>query len=77
MINEIFQLAISNGLWAVLFVFLFFYQIKDSNKREQKYEKLITELSLDVAIIKKVDTKVETINNNVLSVKKLFQKRGV
>lgn len=76
MIDEIMKLAISNGLWAVLFVFLFFFQIKDSKKREKNYIEIIQELSKEVGIIKKVDNDLKTISNNVLNVKKIILKKG-
>ena len=76
MISEIMQLCISNGLWAVLFVFLFLYQIKENSKREQKYVVLINNLSEQVGIVKKCGEKLEKINSNVLEVKKLFLKKA-
>lgn len=76
MISEIMQLCISNGLWAVLFVFLFLYQIKENSKREQKYVVLINNLSEQVGIVKKCGEKLEKINSSVLEVKKLFLKRA-
>ena len=42
MISEVLQLCISNGLWAVLFVFLFLYQIKTNANGE-----LIFDINLD------------------------------
>ena len=77
MFDEFLKLLISNGIFAVLFVFLFMYQIKDSNKREQKYINVIHILSNEVGIIKKVDGKVDVISSNVVSIKKLMQKKGV
>ena len=35
--EEILNLAISNGLWAVLFLMLLVYVLKDSRRREIKY----------------------------------------
>lgn len=43
--EEIFRLALSNGIWAVLFVGLLVYQLKDSAKREKKYQETITKLN--------------------------------
>ncbi len=76
MTEQIIQLAIGNGLWAVLFVLLFFYQLKDSAKREKKYITLIDELSLDVAVIKKVELELNVVHSDVLSIRKLLLKRG-
>lgn len=77
MITEIMQLAISNGLWAVLFVFLFVYQLKDSNKREKQYISIINQLSGSCAILKKVDLNLQDVSKNVLGVKKMLLKKGV
>ena len=76
MINEILQLCISNGLWAVLFVFLFSYQLKTNEKREKKYEATISTLTEYVGVIKNCGQKLETINNNIEKVKKLFLKKA-
>lgn len=43
--EEIMGLAVSNGLFAVLFVFLLFYSLKDSKKREAKYQDTIEKLN--------------------------------
>lgn len=76
MIDQIIELAIGNGLWAVLFVFLFLYQIKDSTKREKKYIGLIDELSKNLGVVKKIDVQVAIVHSNVLSIKKLLCKKG-
>ncbi|MBO5224216.1 MAG: bacteriocin [Clostridia bacterium] len=39
--EEIIKLAVSNGIFAVLFCTLLVYQLKDSAKREQKYQQTI------------------------------------
>ena len=77
LIDQIIQLAIGNGLWAVLFVILFLYQIKDGNKREKKYIDIIDALSNDVAVIKRVDNQLNVAIGHMLSIKKLLlKKRG-
>lgn len=55
--EEILGLAVSNGIFAVLFVFLLFYQLKDSRKREGKYQETVDKLSkhLDEALDIKED----------------------
>ena len=56
--EEIIRLAASNGLWAVLFCALLFYELKDSRKRESKYVDTISTLGkkLDVVNSVKEDT---------------------
>lgn len=44
--NDIISIVVSNGVFAILFVWLFVYQLKDSSKREEKYQQTIGELTL-------------------------------
>lgn len=68
--EQIVTMAISNGIFAVLFVFLLFYQLKDSARREKKYQDTIKTLSKSVEI-------VADIKENVLEMKNLmvFEKK--
>lgn len=43
--NEIISIIVGNGVFAILFVWLFVYQLKDSSKREEKYQRTIEELT--------------------------------
>ena len=65
MFDEIIKLSFSNGLWAVLFVLLFLYQIRTSMSREAKYQELLEKLASSVAIIKNVDKTVRGVAKNV------------
>lgn len=70
MIDEILNLAISNGLWAVLFVMLFLYQIQNSSKREKKYQELIDNLTNSLGLIKNIDTTIKAMNKDIAKIKK-------
>ena len=59
--EKIFNLAVSNGIWAVLFVILLFYQLKDSKEREKKYQETIESLGKSLEIINEVKEDVEII----------------
>ena len=59
--EKIFNLAISNGIWAVLFLVLLFFQLKDSKERETKYQKTIENLGKSLQIINDVKEDVEII----------------
>ena len=59
--EQIFNLAVSNGLFAVLFLGLFIYQLKDSRSREQKYQETIEKLGNSLEIVKLVKEDVEEI----------------
>ncbi|MBQ7603067.1 MAG: bacteriocin [Clostridia bacterium] len=71
MIDEIINLAISNGLWAVLFVMLFLYQIQNSQKRERKYQDIIDSLTNSLGIIKNIDSNIKALSKSVAKFKKL------
>lgn len=61
--KEIFSIVISNGIFAVLFVLLFFYQLKDSAKREQKYQKTIEELTTGLRALEDMKDDIEEIKD--------------
>ena len=61
--SELVKVIISNGIFAMLFVYLFFYQLKDSEKREDAYRKTIDELASHLTVIDEVNEEVETIKS--------------
>ena len=63
--EDILNLAIGNGLWAVLFVVLLCYVLKDSRVREKKYQELIDALSDSLNIVKEVQDDVKEIKNHL------------
>lgn len=73
--EQIFNLAISNGLFAVLFLGLFIYQLRDSRSREQKYQATIEKLGNSLEIVKHVKEDVEEIKlkltNSKITTKKV------
>ena len=60
--ENVLQMAMESGIWAVLFVVLFYKQIKESKTREEKYQttiealadklKMIADIKDDIAAIK-------------------------
>lgn len=62
MFSKIFDLAISNGLWATMFVALFLYVLKDASNREKKYQITISTLSKHLDVVNDIDKKVDEIN---------------
>ena len=63
--DEILNLAIKNGLWAVLFLGLFIFVIKDSNSREKKYQQTIKDLTVHLGIVKEIKEDIDDIKNIV------------
>lgn len=67
--EKIFNLAISNGIWAVLFLILLFFQLKDSKERESKYQRTIESLGKSLEIINDVKEDVEIIKEEIGRIK--------
>ena len=62
--NELIKAVVSYGVFAVLFVFLFFYQLKDSAKREEAYRQTIESLTKHLQAIEEVREEVEELKNH-------------
>lgn len=63
--ETIFEAATGAGIWAVLFVFLFFIQIKDSKAREEKYQATIDALADKLKMIADIKTDIEDIKDKL------------
>lgn len=61
--SEFVKIIVSNGIFAILFVVLLFYQLKDSQKREQAYRKTIDDLAEHLVVIEEVKEEVEELKN--------------
>ena len=72
--QEIINLAIKNGLWAVLFMGLFIFVIKDSSKREQKYQQTIQNLTEHLGVVQEIKKEVEDIKMLVYKPRKSRKK---
>ncbi len=64
--NELVSVVISNGIFATLFVFLFFYQLKDSSKREKAYQDTIENLTERLQVIEDVKEEVTELKEHIL-----------
>ena len=64
--EQIISVVVSNGIFAILFVGLFFYQLKDSKRREEKYQKTIEDLTIHLDIIEDVKEDVKELKKIVL-----------
>src|SRR5574344_1031604 len=74
--EDIVNLAIKNGLWAVLFMGLFIFVIKDSNARKKKYQQTIQNLTEHLQIIKEIKDDVDDIKSVVYNGKKVVKKNS-
>ena len=68
--NEVFTLAIENGLWAVLFTGLLVFVIRDGAKREQKYQQTIKDLTNHIGVVKDIKQDVDEIKKYIFKDKK-------
>ena len=58
--SEVLKLAAGQGFFAVLFVVLLFYVLRENSKREQKYQDIIEQLSeLINDKIKNIESKID------------------
>lgn len=70
--SEIMKMAMSQGIWAVLSIFLIIYILKVQEKRDMKQEereknyiKLLNELTKKMDIINKIDNNIEKIKDKI------------
>ncbi len=71
MFEQAIEMAISNGIWAVMFLSLLIYLLKDSSKREKKYMLLVDNLTHKYGLLKKIDKELSVVSANVLTIKTL------
>lgn len=71
------RLIQSQGIWAVLFVFLLLYTIKKNDKldelqdaREKKYQDLLLELTTNLTIVNVMNDKLDTLCSTYSTTKK-------
>ena len=77
--EQIMEAAAANGIWALLFLGLLIYQLKDSKKREEKYTATITSLTEGLSALEgiKQDIKsiIDTIDSTVQMGESIFGKK--
>ncbi len=71
--KEILTQAVSQGIWAVLSIFLLFYILKAQEKRDQKqeerennYQNIISQLTDKLEIVDEVKKDVEDIKQYIM-----------
>lgn len=65
--EKILDLAINNGLWAVLFLILLIYVLKDSRAREKKYTSTITTLCSNLSVVNEIKNDILDIKSVVIA----------
>lgn len=67
-LQTLIENALQQGIWAALYIYLFFHMLKESAERETKYQQIIDQLSTNVAdgiadINEKIDSMTHQLNN--------------
>ena len=64
-LSTILELAVSQGIWAVLYIYLFFRMLKENKEREERYQSTIDRLSTNIETgIEKIQDQLETISSS-------------
>ena len=63
--SEFIKLFISQGAWAVLFIWLLFDSRKDSKQREERYINTIDKLTDKISIVEDIKEDVEEIKEKI------------
>lgn len=63
--NEIVKTIASQGTWALLFVWLLFYVLRENSKRENNYQETINKLADKISIIEDIKEDVKEIKTKV------------
>ena len=63
-ISKILELGISQGIWAALYIYLFFRMLKENKEREDRYQETIDRLSGNIeGGIEKIQNKLDSMSN--------------
>ena len=64
-LSTILELAVSQGIWAVLYIYLFFRMLKENKEREERYQATIDRLSTNIETgIEKIQDQLEAISSS-------------
>ncbi len=58
-LESILEVALQQGIWAALYIYLFFRMLKENAKREEKYQQMIDTLSQNI------QTGIDNIQNRL------------
>lgn len=72
--NEIFKLITQQGIWAVLFLWLFFNTMKKYEEREEKLYGVIDSLTEKFDIVSDIKEDIKEVKEDVEDIKKNIDK---
>lgn len=62
--EKILELAVSQGLWAVLYIYLFFRMLRENKAREENYQKTIDTMGQEIEDgIIRIEQKLESLKS--------------
>lgn len=67
--EELIQLAVGNGIFAVMFVYLLMFELKDSRTREDKYQNTIDTLSKNLGAVEDINENVKEVKKEIIEIK--------
>ena len=70
----ILEAALEQGIWAALYIYLFFRMLKESAQREERYQQIIDELNRHIK--SGIDTIQNQLDGLILKEKHLSAKPG-
>jgi len=71
--DQIVEYMAANGVWALLFLGLLVYQLKDSKKREEKYTATINSLTEGLSALEGIKQDIKSIIDTIGSTVSLGQ----
>ncbi|GAA0774633.1 BhlA/UviB family holin-like peptide [Clostridium subterminale] len=63
--NEVIKMVASYGIFAILFVYLLFYVLKENSKRERGYQEIISTLTDKLNIVDDIKKSVDKIEEKL------------
>ena len=67
--EEILRIAMNYGIWAALFVGLMVYILRDTNKREKKYQETIETLVSCLKIVEEIQENMTELKRDIVEIK--------
>ena len=68
--QEVIRLAATQGLWAVLFVSLLFWVLRENGKRESSYQQLLQDLTAKLGVLEDVQRNVNEVKAAVMGLRR-------
>lgn len=66
-VTKLLELAVGQGIWAVLYIYLFFRMLKENKEREERYQSTINLLSGNIEDgIRDIKNQLEDMADSIL-----------